>query len=219
MKKKAIHKTKILIVDDHPMFRKGMRAALSEVKEFTIAGEAGTSSETFKFMETHNVDLIILDYQLAETTGIEISQRVKKLYPKTKIILLTMFKEAALFEKSSEYGIDAYLLKENAADEILKAIHVVMDGNFYLCQTMSEFILQKQIEQKNHSNSGFEQLTKTEKNILRSIAKNKTTKEIAREMFVSGKTIENHRANICRKLHISGNNALLKFIIQHKELM
>lgn len=211
-------KKKILIVDDHPLFRKGIKAVLTDYENVTVIGEAGSGEEAFSIIEKLHPDIIVLDLQLPGMSGVDLSRKVKAIFPDTKIILLTMHKEEGIFNKSFEYGIDAYLLKENAVDEVIKAIEVVSEGNYYLSPLVAQYLMKQNINEKKlaKENSGMQYLTEKEKEVLQFIAMNKTTKEIASELFLSSKTIENHRANICKKLNISGPNALLKFIIENK---
>ncbi|MFA6438386.1 MAG: response regulator transcription factor [Bacteriovoracaceae bacterium] len=217
--KSSKSKKRILIVDDHPLFRKGIRAAVTEGNDIEIIGEAGSGEEALSILAKKKVDVVILDYQLPGINGVELSKKIKLIDNNIANILLTMHKEEKIFSNSFEYGIDAYLLKENAVEEVLKAIQVVSDGNYYLSPSMSEYIMNKNIKRNKFKSehSGIELLTQKEKEILRLIAQYKTTKEIAVSLYVSYKTIENHRANICKKLNITGTNALLKFIIENKD--
>ncbi|OGU69696.1 MAG: hypothetical protein A2499_09575 [Stygiobacter sp. RIFOXYC12_FULL_38_8] len=212
---------KILIVDDHPLFRKGIKSVLAEDPDVKVIGEAGNSEEAMKLIEKETVDIVILDLQMPGMSGIELSKMIKSRYKNISIILLTMHKDERIFNNSLEYGLEAYILKENAVEEVLKAVHVVADGNFYLSPSMSEYMVQRSMKQKKlaDENPGIKILTEKEKEILNMISQNKTTKEIAEVLFVSYKTIENHRANICKKLNITGCNALLKFIIENKTLL
>ncbi|KAF0214695.1 MAG: TRAP-type C4-dicarboxylate transporter periplasmic solute-binding [Ignavibacteria bacterium] len=212
---------KILIVDDHPLFRKGIKSVLAEDTDVKVIGEAGNSEEAMKLIEKETVDIVILDLQMPGMSGIELSKMIKSRYKNISIILLTMHKDERIFNNSLEYGLEAYILKENAVEEVLKAVHVVADGNFYLSPSMSEYMIQKSMKQKKlvDENPGIKNLSEKEKEILNLISQNKTTKEIAEALFVSYKTIENHRANICKKLNITGCNALLKFIIENKTLL
>jgi len=212
---------KILIVDDHPLFRKGIKSVLAEDPDVKVIGEAGNSEEAMKLIEKETVDIVILDLQMPGMSGIELSKMIKSRYKNISIILLTMHKDERIFNNSLEYGLEAYILKENAVEEVLKAVHVVADGNLYLSPSMSEYMVQRSMKQKKlaDENPGIKILTEKEKEILNMISQNKTTKEIAEVLFVSYKTIENHRANICKKLNITGCNALLKFIIENKTLL
>lgn len=212
---------KVLIVDDHPLFRKGIKSVLLEDANVKVIGEAGNSDEAMALIEKEAVDIVILDLQMPGMSGIELSKMIKSRYKSISIILLTMHKDERIFNNSLEYGLEAYILKENAVEEVLKAVHVVADGNFYLSPSMSEYMVQKSMKQKKlaDENPGIKNLSEKEKEILNMISQNKTTKEIAEVLFVSYKTIENHRANICKKLNITGCNALLKFIIENKTLL
>ena len=214
-------KKKILIVDDHPLFRKGIKSVLREDAGIETIGEAGNGAGALALLEKESYDIIILDLQMPGLSGIELSKIIKSRFRNISIILLTMHKDERIFNNSLEYGLDAYILKENAVEEVLKAVQVVLDGNFYLSPSMSEYMVQKSLKQKKlaDENPGIKFLTEKEKEILSMISQNKTTKEIADSLFVSYKTVENHRANICKKLSISGCNALLKFIIENKALL
>jgi len=214
-------KKKILIVDDHPLFRKGIKSVLKEDTAIEVINEAGNSAEALAMLEKETYDIVILDLQMPGMSGIELSRTIKLWYKNISIILLTMHKDERIFINSLDYGLDAYILKENAVEEVVKAVHVVADGNFYLSPSMSEYMVQKSMKQKKlaDENPGIKILSEKEKEILNMIVQNKTTKEIAEALFVSYKTIENHRANICKKLNISGCNALLKFIIENKSLL
>lgn len=210
---------RILVVDDHPFFRKGIVSVLGSEPGFEVIAEAGSGEEAFSIFEKLKPAIIILDINLPGMNGIELSSKIKSVSPETIIILLTMLKEEEIFNKSLDYGIDAYLLKDNAIEELIKAIRITSEGNYYLSTSLTDFILNRNLKRKKltEENPGITELTEKEKEILRLIAINRTTKEIAQQLFVSYKTIENHRANICKKLHISGANALLKFIIENKD--
>ncbi|MFH1194242.1 MAG: response regulator transcription factor [bacterium] len=210
---------RILIVDDHPFFRKGIVAVLSAEPGIEVVGEAGGGEEALALFNKLSPDIIILDVNLPGMSGIELSGQIKSISPDTIIILLTMLKEEEIFNKSIDYGIDAYLIKENAVGDLIKAIQITSEGNYYLSSSLTDYFLNRNLKRKKltEENPGITELTEKEKEILRLIAMNKTTKEIAQQLFVSYKTIENHRANICKKLHISGANALLKFIIENKD--
>lgn len=214
-------KKRILIVDDHPLFRKGLKAALTENSEIEIMGEAGSGEEALSFVEKLLPDLIIMDLQLPGISGIEAAKKIKAAYNSIFIILLTMHKEEEIFNRSIDYGIDAYLLKENAVDEVLNAVNMVYEGSFYLSPSLSDYLINRNRKQKKLADEkpGIKELTEKEREILEMIFLNKTTREIASELFVSYKTVENHRANICRKLNISGANALLKFVIENRHLI
>jgi DNA-binding NarL/FixJ family response regulator len=158
-------------------------------------------------------DIAILDVQMPKLDGFEVAKIVIKEKLATKIIFLTMFKDVELIKKVFDLGVKGYVLKENAVNDIVTCIESVAENKFFISPQASDLLF-KQKEQKKKPVD--EKLTHSEKKILSLIAQDKSSKEIAEELFVSVKTIENHRSNICKKLGITGNSALLIYALKNK---
>ena len=206
-------KLKILNADDHPLLREGLFYILNKNENFKIIGQAADGQEALNLIRVQKPDIAILDVQMPKLDGFEVAKILIKEKLATKIIFLTMFKDVELIKKVFDLGVKGYVLKENAVNDIVTCIESVAENKFFISPQASD-ILFKQKEQKKKPVD--EKLTHSEKKILSLIAQDKSSKEIAEELFVSVKTIENHRSNICKKLGITGNSALLIYALKNK---
>ncbi len=200
---------KIITADDHPLFLKGLRDTLSEESDFEVIDLANNGQQALEKIEKWQPDVATLDLDMPILNGIEVAKIILKNYPNIKIILLSMHKDADIIRAAMALGIHGYVFKDDAVNDLVGAVRTVFGGETYISKdtTKKSFFL-------NNDNELIGELTKMEKLILREIANQKTTKQIADEHFISTKTVENHRANICKKLNLHGNNSLLKFAIK-----
>ncbi|MFH1194773.1 MAG: response regulator transcription factor, partial [bacterium] len=136
----------------------------------------------------------------------------------TKIIFLTMHKEEDVFNKALDLGVMGYILKESASEDIIECIKTVAENKHYISPIISEYLINR-VSCSAVSKNKIDKLTHTEKNILKMISDKKTSKEIAETLFISIRTVENHRTNICNKLELHGNNSLLLFAVENKHLL
>lgn len=205
----------LIIADDHPIFRKGLKDIMKYEPKINILGEANNGLEAIELIERTKPDIAILDIEMPGKTGLEVAQYMHDQGLLVKIIILTMYKEQRTFQEALKYGIRGYLLKENAIDEVIRSVKRVADNHMYISPLLSEFLVNQ--PQSNAKAPFVEVLTKQEITILKLISKQKTSREIAEELFISIRTVENHRSNICKKLDLKGANSLLKFAIEHKD--
>lgn len=205
-------KYSVVIADDHPLILMGLEQALSKIDKLSIRAKGNNGREAYDAIVNYKPDFALLDIQMPEMNGLEIAERLFKENSKTNLILLTMFHDLSLFEKAKQLNVKGYLLKDSMLDEIENCIESVIAGKSYLSKTMET--LNTEIELKQ---GPLEDLTRMEKKVFQLIGEQKTTKEIAELLFLSPKTIENHRYNICKKLDISGGaNALFKYAMELK---
>ncbi|PSR53431.1 DNA-binding response regulator [Adhaeribacter arboris] len=206
----------LIIADDHPIFLKGLREGLEMEDDFKVVAQANNGLEAWHAVQTHRADVVVLDIDMPRMNGLEAAEKMLEQNPKLPIILLTMHKEKAPLLKALELGICGYVLKENAVTDIMHAIRMVAEGNPYISPEMSAFLLRKpQTVQKQKTQEAMELLTPAERQITQLIAQYKTSKEIADELFISEKTVFNHRMNISKKLNLTGKNSLLRFALEH----
>lgn len=208
----------ILLADDHPVFRKGLFDIISEYSSHKIIGEAEDGRMAVEMIVSLQPDIVILDINMPSLSGFEVAKEISKLKLKTRVIFLTMHKEEEILHKALEYNAGGYILKECAVDDIIDCINYVAEGKVYVSPAISGLLLKRNQEQKNLS-ALLDTLTSSEIRVLKLIADEKTSREIADELFISIRTVEAHRSNICNKLNIHGINSLLKFALDHKHLI
>jgi DNA-binding NarL/FixJ family response regulator len=212
---------KILIVDDHPLFRGGLRQVILDDRRFELAGEEADGEAALKFIQEKKPDVAVLDLKLPGLTGLEIAHKLKTIQSPTQLIILTMHNEEELINRALDNGVMGFVLKENAVSEILNAISAVAEGGHYFSPTVSGHLVRRRnrAESLAREKPGLDDLTKAELRVLKLIAMKKTSKEIATELFISPRTVEAHRANICTKLDLHGSHSLLYFALSHKNAL
>ena len=211
-------KIKVLIVDDHPLFRSGLRQVVESDPRFELVGETGDGGVALQLIREKKPDVAVLDVNLPGLSGLEIARRLQGKRPPAHLIMLTMHKEEAIFNRALDFGAKGFVLKENAVDEIVKAIATVATGAHYLSSSISGYLVRRRdrAESLAAQKPGLDDLTKAERRILKLIAEKKTSRQIGAELFISPRTVEAHRANICAKLELRGSHSLLQFALEHR---
>lgn len=211
----------IIIADDHPVMRSGIKSVLQNNNQIQILAEAVDGEETWGLIKKYQPNIALLDVEMPKMSGLEITRRVSEQKLNTKIIFLTMYKEEDMFNEAMDAGAWGYVLKENAIEDIIESIKAVFEGNYYISPLISRYLINRlNKKQKFESEQpSINQLTKTERAILKLIAEGKTSQQIADELHISYKTVENHRNNISKKLNLSGPHSLLKFALNNRSLL
>lgn len=214
-------KISVVIVDDHPLFRQGLRQAIEADARFLLAGEADKGADALEMIRQLQPTVAVLDVNLPDVNGMEVAATLTKGKLKTHLVVLTMLKDETAFNKALNLGIKGYVLKENAAAEILNCIAAVSKGEAYVSPSLTDFLLRrrKRANWLGAHKPGLDDLTVAERRILKRIALGQTTKEIAGELFISPRTVESHRANICDKLGLTGSNRLLQFALENRDAL
>jgi DNA-binding NarL/FixJ family response regulator len=209
---------KVLIVDDHPLFRSGLRQVIESNSCFELIGETGDGEAALRLIQEKNPDVAVLDVNLPGLSGLEIARRLQEKRRRVRLIMLTMHKEEEIFNRALDFGAKGFVLKENAADEIVKAIVTVAAGEHYLSSSISGYLVHRRdrAESLATKKPGLDDLTKAERRILKLIAEKKTSRQIGAELFISPRTVEAHRANICAKLELRGSHSLLQFALENR---
>lgn len=206
----------ILIADDHPIVRSGLRTVLEKHPELKVVHEAENGDSALQLIRQSRPDVAILDIEMPVMDGFGVARSVQDEDLGVHLIFMTMHKDEQTFNKAMDLGVRGFILKENAVADIVSAIGLVMEGKHYISPSLSEYLMQRSRPQAVIPSSTIDDLTSSEKNILKLIAEQKTTKTIADELFISPKTVEKHRSNICTKLNLHGAYALLKFAMENK---
>jgi DNA-binding NarL/FixJ family response regulator len=215
------HKITIIIADDHPIMRSGLRQMIEAHSTFNIVGEASDGEMALALIEEKKPDVALLDIAMPHLTGLQIAKSVQERGLSTKLAILTMSADEVIFNEAMDLGVLGYVLKENASSEVLNSIRTVAEGDYYISPSISGLLVKRSQKRKTAFDSipGLADLTPTEVRVLKLVASNKTSKEIAYDLSISPKTVENHRANITAKLKLTGNNALLRFALENKALL
>jgi DNA-binding NarL/FixJ family response regulator len=207
----------IFIADDHPVFTGGLIALLSAEPRFTLSGTANQGSDALAKIRTLQPGIAILDVSMPVMSGLEIARSVQREKLRTKIIILTMFDDGAYLHEALDAGVLGYLLKDSIAVEILKCITHVAEGKRYVSSALTDHVLQQHAPASGTPDDRIKELTPTERKVLKLVSQNKTSAQIADALFISTRTVQNHRVNIAAKLHLSGYNKLLEFALQNKK--
>jgi DNA-binding NarL/FixJ family response regulator len=213
-----VETVRVLIADDHPVFRQGLKEIVSGDPRLMVVGESGEGDRLVDMVQKLRPDVLLLDLNMPGMNGLDVATAIRELDIPVKIIVLTMHKEEGIFNKAMDLGVAGYVLKESAARDILESIQAAIRGDYYISPAISMYLMNRRTKRESvlQGNPGLETLTPHERKILKCIAENKTSKEIADCMFISVRTVENHRMNICNKLNLHGSSALLRFAIENK---
>jgi DNA-binding NarL/FixJ family response regulator len=214
-------KTRVVIVDDHPLFREGLRHAIEGSPRFEVAAEAGKGENALSLILQEKPDLAVLDVNLPDMTGFDLIAALRKKKCSVPVVILTMLKDEQAFNTALNLKVSGYVLKENASAEILNCIEAVANGDSYVSPSLTDFLLRRRsrAEQLARKKPGLDDLTVAERRVLKRIADGRTSREIATEFFISPRTVESHRAHICEKLGLSGSNKLLHFALQNRDAL
>ena len=198
----------VVLVDDHTMFREGLRKIIEKIEDVKISGEAGDGLELLQLLKDSSPDLVILDLSMPNMGGLEAIKEIKQIYPQVKILVLTMYKEKAFIRQVLKDGAVGFLSKDDASNELIRAIGTIKKGGKYYSPMLPNMIpsLFRENEEK-------EVLTMREKEILKLVAAGKKTSEIGEALFISPHTVRRHRKNIMEKLHTKTLAALIKYAI------
>jgi DNA-binding NarL/FixJ family response regulator len=211
----------VIIVDDHPLFRQGLRQVIEADDRFELSGEADKGETALELILSKKPTVAVLDVNLPGLNGLEVAAALQAKHSRTHLVILTMLRDEQAFNTALNLGIKGYVLKENAAGEILGCIAAVARDEAYVSPSLTEFLLRRRSRTASLAahKPGLEDLTMAERRVLKRVAAGKTTKEIAAELFISPRTVESHRANICAKLELTGSNRLLQFAIEHRDAL
>ena len=203
----------ILIVDDHPLLRRGVRDSIAENLRFRIVGEASDGEDAMRLVNSLKPDIAIVDIDMPRLNGLEMLRALRHLPFAVKTVILTMYKEEDMLNAALDLGTMAYVVKENAVNDVLAALEKVARGETFLSSMMWEAGRRRsdRVQQLLLSRPQIETLTPSERRILKLVGQDHTSKEIANVLNLSVRTVDNHRQNICRKLNLHGTHSLLKF--------
>jgi DNA-binding NarL/FixJ family response regulator len=209
---------RIVIAEDHPFFRDGLRAALEQAVSCRVVGEATDGAMALELVQSLQPDVAILDIGLPHMDGVAVVRSIRAQRLPVEVVFLTVRDDEEMYEEALELGVKGYLLKDCTASELVRCVRAVSCGQHCTTPPMTSYLVGRthRIERFAEKVPGLSLLTPHERAILRRIALEKTSKEIAQEMGLAPKTIDTHRSNICGKLKIHGKHVLSRFAVRHR---
>jgi DNA-binding NarL/FixJ family response regulator len=204
---------RILIADDHPMIIDGVKLILDGEKDIDVLDTVNDGEQLLEILEKEQPELILMDINMPGINGIEATRKISLAYPDIKVLAFSQYKEKRFVKQILKSGANGYLLKSSAADELIRAIHMVMDGGLYLSTDLPNIFEEKQ---KKRTDYLFPDLTTREKDVLRCICEEKNTQEIADTLFISPHTVESHRANLLLKVGVRNTAGLVKWAVENE---
>ncbi len=205
----------VLIVDDHPMFRVGLQSILARDERYEVVGEVGTAAEALKLAKKITPDFMIVDISLPDKNGIELTRELKRILPECKILIVSMHTKIFYVTEAFRMGTRGYLVKESTSETLLKGLEAVSKGRHFLDPSLSREVTENLEKASSEASEmvdiGYKRLTKREQEVMRLVAEGFTTKEISERLFISAKTVDNHRANIMSKLGIHRTVELIRY--------
>ena len=209
-------KVRIVIAEDHTILREGLRSLLSSNPSFEIVGEAEDGREAIKCVEKFKPDLILTDLSMPRMKGMEAIKEIKREFPTTKVLVLTVHRAEEYILATFRAGADGYLLKDSTHAELVMAVKKVLSGKHYISPEISEKVIEGYLDGRRilKTKSSWETLTQREREILKLIAEGYKSKGIADDLCISVKTVEKHRANLMEKLDLHSIQALTAFAIE-----
>ena len=210
-------KTKVVIVEDHKLFREGLKSLLSEKDDLVVVGEAGDGIEAIRAVKKYRPDLLLLDLSMPKMNGISVMKEIKSQFPEIKIMALTIHESDQYVLEAFEAGADGYCLKDAGRNELMVAVDSVVQGKRYISPSISDNVLEGYMtgRKKLKSKTSWDTITQREREVLKLLGEGFQNKEISDMLHISVKTVEKHRANIMNKLDLHNAAALTAFAIDH----
>lgn len=205
----------IILVDDHSLFRDGLKFILTKISGYSIIGEASNGIEFLELLKTTSPDLVLMDIAMPEMDGIEATKRALDLYPELKIVALSSYGDEIYYRQMIEQGVQGFITKSSNKEELEFAINTIVNGNNYFSQDLLKKVVIK-ISKKDKLKEEEEiKLTRREKEILKCICLGLSNKEIAKKLFISPKTVDNHRTNLLNKTSSKNTASLVMCAIKN----
>lgn len=209
-----MNKIRIIITDDHQLFRNGLKILLNSFPEFEVAGEASNGKEYLELLKTIQADIALMDINMPEMDGIEATKRGVKMNPSVNVIALSMYGEEEYYYKMVDAGAKGFLLKDSDISEVKEAILTVVKGGSFFSQELLYHVIQKIKHRELETKSA--NLSKREREILVKICEGLSNQEIAEALFISKRTVDKHRANLLGKTNSKNTASLILFAIKNK---
>ncbi|MFH1460098.1 MAG: response regulator transcription factor [Candidatus Omnitrophota bacterium] len=207
--------TSILIADDHDIIRAGIKSILQNEPGYKVIGEATNGEEVLQRAEELKPDIILLDITMPKKSGLDVIAQLQHILPKVKTIIISMHRSNIYMDKAFKMGAKGYLNKDNVAEELIPALRRVARGEVYLNAKLSQNLVDRVTQQECDKSIEKLTLTSREKDVLRLVVEGKTAREIANDLFISRRTVENYKNALLKKLGLARTSDLIKYAIKH----
>jgi len=208
----------ILIIEDHPLFREGLKSILRQSHEYEVIGEAGNGHEGLEMARKMRPDFVLMDISLPDKSGIELTREIGTLLPEALIIIVSVHSKAENIAEAFRAGATGYITKESTSERLLQGLKMVSEGKYFLDSALSQAVAKRLMEsparEKNIRDSAYGTLTSREQEVMGLLAEGVSIRKIAEKLFISPKTVENHRASIMSKLDIHNVHELIRYAVK-----
>ena len=207
----------VLIIDDHPVIRRGLRDILSLEADIRVIGEAEDGEAALELIRSRKPLVAITDIEMPKLTGLELVGYAQREELPVRFLILTMYQEESIFDRAMDLGVLGYLVKDSVDDDIVQAIRAVARGEYFISPSLVSAAMKKR-KPATAADTALQigSLTLTERFVLRLIAQSKTSRQIAERLAISPRTVERHRYNICQKMHLTGSYSLMRFAVDNR---
>ena len=206
---------RILIIDDHPLFREGLKSIIAGDRHFTVEGEAGDSRSGFAMAKKIKPDVALVDISLPDESGMQLTRRIRAALPDTRVMIVSMHSKIDYIVEAFQAGATGYVVKESAAGRLIQGLHAIIQGEYFLDSSIShevvERLMKSPVREARVSDTDYGRLTPREQEIMRMLAEGLPKSEIADRLCISIKTVENHRSNIMKKLNLHSAMDLVRY--------
>ena len=205
----------ILIIDDHPLFREGLKSIIAGDRHFAVEGEAGDSRSGLAMAKKIKPDVALVDISLPDESGMHLTRRIREALPDTRVMIISMHSKIDYIVEAFQSGATGYVVKESAAGRLVQGLHAVIQGEYFLDSSIShevvERLMKSPVREARVSDTDYGRLTPREQEIMRMLAEGLPKSEIADRLCISIKTVENHRSNIMKKLDLHSAMDLVRY--------
>jgi DNA-binding NarL/FixJ family response regulator len=208
-------KKSILIIDDHPLFREGLKVIIERDSHFEVVGEAGNGRQGLQLTKKLKPDMIIVDISLPDLSGLQLTREIRTLFSKTRILIVSMHSKIDYIAEAFQAGANGYVVKESASEKLVQGLESIARGDYFLDSSVShavvENLMKSPLKEAKITDADYNTLTPREQEVMRLLAEGLSSKEVAEKLFISPKTVENHRANIMNKLDLHNTIELIRY--------